>query len=108
MRLSLTALSLASFGLAAAAPLVVTVTADYLPGRVAPAGIALVTACGILGGAAGPTMAGFVNTMTGSRINGIYGVVALLLAAGLLMLLMPVNKAVADARNAKAAEPTAP
>lgn len=103
--LSLATLSLATFGIAAAAPLVVTVTADYLPPSVAPAGIALVTACGILGGAAGPTMAGFINTATQSNTNGLYGVVALLLAAGLLMLLMRVR--IGGPRHAPASDPIA-
>ena len=83
---SLAALCLAVFGIASATPLFITATTEYLPKRIAAAGIALITCLGILGGAASPAITGLINTKMGSPVYGMYLVVGLFLMAGLVML----------------------
>lgn len=108
--LSLLGLCIASFGIAGATPLVVTMASDYIAPRIAPAGIALVTSGGILGAAAGPTMAGIINARTGSGAHAIHGVMLLFLIAAGLMMLMPARRRisrrddVADGNPASQAE----
>lgn len=83
---SMAALCLSVFGLVSATPIFMTALSEYLPRKVSATGLALITSVGILGGAAGPAVTGFLNATTGSTIATIYFIVGELILAGLLVL----------------------
>ena len=84
---SLAALSFAVIGIAAALPMFITITTDYLPKAAAAAGIALISSLGNLGSMVSPSITGMITARTGSPTYSMYLVMALYLAAGTLLLL---------------------
>lgn len=84
---SLAALSFAVIGIAAALPMFITITTDYLPKAAAAAGIALISSLGNLGSMVSPSITGLITARTGSPTYSMYLVMALYLAAGTLLLL---------------------
>ena len=83
---SLAGLSLASLGIASAAPLLVAILADLLARRRAAAGIALVCGFGLIGGAFGPALGQQAMAWGGSAAM-LAALIVLYVAAGALLLL---------------------
>ena len=83
---SLAALCVAVFGIASSTPLFITATTEYLPPKLAAAGIPFITSLGILGGAVSPAVTGMINTRTGNPTYSMYLVMALFLVAGVCFL----------------------
>lgn len=65
---------------------------SFLTGTAAAAAIALINSTGNLGGFVGPYVVGYIKTTTGSFYGGVIFLVGCLLAAGLLVLLLPTRK----------------
>ncbi|NRR30732.1 MFS transporter [Oxalobacteraceae bacterium] len=86
LMLSLAGLSLALAGIAAATPLFMTILTEYLEPAQAAAGIALLSSCGILGGAFSPVVSGamLANGAT-TQVLGL--LITLCLLAGMTLLL---------------------
>jgi len=84
---SVTALSLAVIGIAAATPLFFTITTEYLSKAGAAAGIALVSSLGNLGAAVSPAVTGAIHAQTGSPVYSMYLVMALYLLSGAILLI---------------------
>ena len=90
---SLLALCLATVGFASALPILITAVTEYIPPQRRTIGIPLLTGLGILGGFAGPMVAGIVNTRSGDTLNGMRLVVlCFILAASLMPLVLPVKR----------------
>jgi D-galactonate transporter len=58
----------------------------YLDAKAAPAGIALISSVGVIGGFVGPTIFGFTKDATGDFAAGIYVVAAIMIAGGVVTL----------------------
>lgn len=83
---SLIAIVVIGLGMAGSWPLLVVLSTECLPPRIAAAGIAFVSTVGVLGGAVFPAMFGYLTTRTGSMDAGVYLVAALLLVSSLLLI----------------------
>jgi D-galactonate transporter len=86
------ALALVAFAIATATiftgmPLFFALLTSYLSGTAAAGGIALVNSLALLGGFASPAIMGWAKTTTGSFTSGLYILAALLVVAGLAVLL---------------------
>lgn len=68
-----------------------TIPPSYLDKRIAPFGIALVSALGQFGGAAGPLIVAKANAMTGSLYGGFF-IVGLMLLFGVIIFLLFIPK----------------
>ena len=79
-------LAVATAGAHATIPVFWTVPGQYLSGRAAASGIAVISMIGTLGGIVGPPMLGFIKQMTGSYAGGMYLQSILLVLAAILML----------------------
>lgn len=89
---SLTALSLATFGILTAAPLFWSLPTAYLRGAAAAAGIAVINSCGNLAGFVSPYVVGWIKDSTGSTGAGMYYVASFLaLAAVLVIAFIPAS-----------------
>ncbi|WP_296227622.1 MFS transporter [Ralstonia sp. UBA689] len=84
---SLIGLAVAYIGLGSATPLFFTLTSEYLPKRVAAGGIALISSLGNLGPAVAPSVNAMLMKNTGSNVQGLYLVMAMYVASGVLVLL---------------------
>ncbi|WP_322056477.1 MFS transporter [Paraburkholderia sp. J63] len=78
-----------------------TIPTAWLDGGAAAGGIAVITAIGALGGAVSPSLVGLLKAYTGNLYAG-FAVIALLLAAGMVMLLCTVPAPRNEARQAAA------
>jgi len=83
---SLAALTLATFGILASAPLFWTFPTSFLQGAAAAAGIAIINSCGNLAGFAIPFVVGWIKDATNSTGAGMYLIAALLIGGGALGL----------------------
>ena len=83
---AIAAISLASMGIYAALGPFWSVPPQFLRGTAAAAGIALINSVGNLGGFAGPYLVGFVREATGRFDVGFMALAAIVLAAGVLVL----------------------
>jgi MFS transporter, ACS family, tartrate transporter len=83
---SLIAMALVSIGLNATRPLFWALPSVFLSRTAAAGGIALINALGNLGGIAGPTMLGWVKTVTGSFSGGLYFLAACPFIAALVVM----------------------
>lgn len=83
---SMLGLCVAAFGIVGANPLYIATTSEYLSPRHAASGLAIINTLGILGGAVGPAVTGWLNARTGTVASSLYFVIAELLVAGLLLL----------------------
>jgi MFS family permease len=83
---SLAGLSLASLGIASAAPLLLAILADQLNRARAAVGIALVCGFGLLGGAFGPALGARAMAWGGSAAM-LAGLITLYVAAGVVLML---------------------
>ena len=92
--ISLAGLSVYQIGMSSATPLLFTAVSEYLPKKTAAVGIALVSSLGNLGPAFMPSVRSWLSTTTGSQTAGLYLMMALSLAAG-VMLLLAIRPAVA-------------
>ena len=81
-------LALATSGAHACIPLFWAVPGDYLSGKAAAGGIAVISMIGTFGGAVGPPALGFIKKATGSFTYGMYLQSLLLIFGGVLMLLV--------------------
>jgi D-galactonate transporter len=86
------ALALVAFAIATATiftgmPLFFAILTSYLSGTAAAGGIALINSLALLGGFASPAIMGWAKTTTGSFTSGLYILAALLVVAGLAVLL---------------------
>ncbi|PXW25473.1 MFS transporter [Paraburkholderia caballeronis] len=79
--LSLVALSIATAGILAPNPLIWAITTDYIRGRGAAGGVAIVNCVGLLGGFVSPMIIGSIKTLTNSMAGGL-GAVSLLMVLG--------------------------
>jgi MFS family permease len=84
--LSLFALSIATAGILAPNPLIWAISTDYIRGRGAAGGVAIINCVGLLGGFVSPMIIGSIKTMTGSMAGGL-GAIALLMTIGALAAL---------------------
>jgi nitrate/nitrite transporter NarK len=90
-------LALAAFAIATATiftgmPLFWAIPTSYLSGTAAAGGIALINSLALIGGFVSPAIMGWAKTTTGSFTSGLYILAALLVAAGLAVLLgVPVH-----------------
>lgn len=66
----------------------------YLSKEAAAVGIGLVSSIGVTGGFVSPTLLGFIKTQTGSLSNGIFVIVAIMVAGGLAILFALPKRAV--------------
>ena len=85
--ISLAGLSVYQIGMSSATPLLFTAVSEYLPKKTAAVGIALVSSLGNLGPAFMPSVRSWLSTTTGSQTAGLYLMMALSLAAGVMLLL---------------------
>jgi nitrate/nitrite transporter NarK len=83
---SITALSFAVIGIAAATPLFFTLVTEYLSAAAAAAGIALISSLGNLGPVVAPSINGWIVQHTGSTTYALYLVMVLYVLSGLLVL----------------------
>ncbi|RZF23860.1 MFS transporter [Paraburkholderia sp. UYCP14C] len=80
---SLVALSVATAGILAPNPLIWAISTDYIRGKGAAGGVALVNCIGLLGGFASPMIIGSIKAMTNSMLGGL-GAISLLMVVGAL------------------------
>jgi D-galactonate transporter len=91
---SLIALCIASLGMAATLPLLITTATERLPARLAAVGIPTLTSLSILGAAISPAVTGIITAKTGSTTYSMYLVVGLFVLSGVLMLVtLPKRRA---------------
>ncbi|HZY14648.1 MAG TPA: hypothetical protein VFE89_18220 [Beijerinckiaceae bacterium] len=83
---SITALSFAVIGIAAATPLFFTLVTEYLSAAAAAACIALISSLGNLGPVVAPSINGWIVQHTGSTTYALYLVMVLYVLSGLLVL----------------------
>jgi sugar phosphate permease len=83
---SLAALTLATFGILAAAPLFWNFPTSFLKGAAAAAGIAFINSIGNLAGFLIPLVVGWIKVATGSTGAGMYVIAALLIGGAVLAL----------------------
>jgi D-galactonate transporter len=79
-------MSIATMGIMTALPIFWSIPTAYLGGAAAAAGIALINSFGNLSGFVGPTLMGWIKSVTGSLDSGVYMLAGCLLAGGLLTL----------------------
>ena len=94
------ALTLVNIGISAAKPPLWSMPTTFLSGTGAAAGIAAINSIGNLGGFVGPSMIGWIKSLTGSFAGGLYFV------AGLLILSAAVTLILAGAQRRPAASPS--
>jgi MFS family permease len=86
--LAIALLSIAAIGLYAGVAVFFTIISSFIRKETAPAGIALITAVGSLGGATTPFMVGILRDATGSFNEAVMLVAALNAVGGILMLMV--------------------
>jgi D-galactonate transporter len=91
-------LMIASISIYATLSLFWTIPTAYLDRNAAAGGIATITAIGALGGAVSPSLVGMLKASTGSLYTGLF-VIALLLVAGMAVLLCTVPAPSQEARR---------
>jgi len=79
-------MSIATMGIMSALPIFWSLPTAYLGGAAAAAGIALINSFGNLSGFVGPSLMGWIKSVTGSLDSGVYMLAGCLLAGGLLTL----------------------
>lgn len=95
---SLAGLTVYQIGMSSATPLLFTALSEYLPKKTAAAGIGLVSSLGNLGPAFMPSVRSWLSTTTGSQTAGLYLMMALSLAAG-VMLVLAIRPATTGSRQ---------
>jgi D-galactonate transporter len=79
-------MSIATMGIMTVLPIFWSIPTAYLGGAGAAAGIALINSFGNLSGFAGPSLMGWIKSVTGSLDSGVYMLAGCLLAGGVLTL----------------------
>jgi len=102
--LTIVALSAAALGVFAALPTFWTLPTRLLTGSAAAGGIALINALGSVGGFAGPALMGWIRDATGRFDYALAAVAALLILAGLAVLRLGRDTALAPARTTQAGD----
>ncbi|CAM3549604.1 MFS transporter [Bordetella flabilis] len=100
LTLSLIALSVATAGILAPNPLIWAISTDYIRGRGAAGGVAIVNCVGLLGGFVSPMIIGSVKTWTGSMVGGL-GAVSLLMVLGAVAVIRFATGMVASEKAAR-------
>ncbi len=85
--LALLTLSLACLGILAALPVFWSLPTQFLTGRAAAGGIALINACGNLAGYLSPVLVAWIKETTGHLSNALYMLAAWLLLSAILVVL---------------------
>jgi MFS family permease len=101
LALSLVALSIATAGILAPNPLIWAISTDYIRGRGAAGGVAIVNCVGLLGGFVSPMIIGSVKTWTDSMVGGL-GAISLLMLLGAVAVIRFATGMVANERTALA------
>ncbi|WP_179404079.1 MFS transporter [Burkholderia guangdongensis] len=83
---SLAGLTLAYIGLSSATPLFFALTSEYLSKGAAAGGLALISSLGNLGPAVAPSINAMLAKSTGSNVYGLYLLMAMYVASGLVVL----------------------
>ncbi len=99
MAVSLTALSIAAFGIWGALGPFWALPTAFLRGTAAAGGVALVNAVGNIGGFVGPTVVGYARDSTGNFAAGLWVLAAGLVAGALLVLCLPRDTAATGAAS---------
>lgn len=84
---SLAGLMVYQLGMSSATPLFFAAVSEYLTKKTAAAGIALVSSLGNLGPAFMPSLRNWLSETTGSQTAGLYLMMGLSLAAGVMLIL---------------------
>jgi MFS family permease len=105
LALSLIALSVATAGILAPNPLIWAISTDYIRGRGAAGGVAIVNCVGLLGGFVSPMIIGSVKTWTGSMVGGL-GAVSLLMVLGAVAVIRFATGMVASEKAVRAQHPS--
>jgi MFS transporter, ACS family, tartrate transporter len=101
--LVMAAMTLCAVGVNAAIPVFWQLPSAFLTGVGAAAGIALINSFGNIGGFAGPYLTGWLRDLTGRNEAGMFVVAALMLMAGIIVLLVGRGREREDARAMPAA-----
>lgn len=104
--IGIAALAVGAFGMLGTIPAFWTLPAQFLTGRVAAGGIALITSFGVFGGLIGPVLVGGLKDATGELDAGLLAVSAIVLVGALLATLLRLDRPVREERAA--APPTEP
>jgi len=84
--LAMLGMSVATMGIMSALPIFWSIPTAYLGGAAAAAGIALINSFGNLSGFVGPSLMGWIKSVTGSLDSGVYLLAGCLLAGAVLTL----------------------
>ena len=84
--LAMLGMSIATMGIMSALPIFWSIPTAYLGGAAAAAGIALINSFGNLSGFVGPSLMGWIKSVTGSLDSGVYLLAGCLLAGAVLTL----------------------
>ncbi|MEA3117420.1 MAG: hypothetical protein QOI13_690, partial [Paraburkholderia sp.] len=96
LALALVAFAIANATIFTGMPLFFAILTSYLSGTAAAGGIAMINSLALLGGFASPALMGWAKTTTGSFTSGLYVLAALLVVAGLAVLLCVPVKAMRE------------
>jgi D-galactonate transporter len=96
LALALVAFAIANATIFTGMPLFFAILTSYLSGTAAAGGIAMINSLALLGGFASPAIMGWAKTTTGSFTSGLYVLAALLVVAGLAVLLCVPVKAMRE------------
>ena len=86
LTVSLVGLMVYQLGMSSATPLFFAALSEYMPKKTAAAGIGLVSSLGNLGPAFMPSIRNWLSEMTGGQTAGLYLMMGLALAAGVLLI----------------------